>query len=561
MPTTQTKELSMYSPLIRQLLLNRGIATEEEAQYFLSPDWEEHTHDPYELANMDKAVGRIVQAIENKEHIVIFSDYDTDGIPGAVIFHDFLRKVGHENFEVYIPHRVEEGFGLNMEAIEGFVENGADVLITIDCGIRGNSEVFHAQENGIDVIITDHHMPGDDVPDAYAIVNPKMPGCEYSEEMLCGAAVVFKLVQALAESMRDTHDIHEGWEKWLLDMVGIATLSDMVPLKGENRVFAHYGLTVLRKSRREGLKTLLQKGRVSQKYLSEDDVGFTIGPRINAASRMDVPKAAFDLLVSDDTAEAEKLAEHLEGINNERKGVVAAMVKEIKKKLSRRDEQPVVIATGDPEWSPGLLGLAASSVVGSFDRPAFIWGRGGGSVIKGSCRSDGRVNLVDLMAAVPDGFFLEFGGHAQSGGFSIDHEHIHTLEEALADAYAQVKTGSAIEQQSVDAELTISDISWKLWDEIQRLAPFGMGNPKPLFKFSDVVVQKISHFGKQSNHLKLRFSQEGKEINAIEFFTTNDTYGLEEGETVSLHAHLEKDVFGRRPELRFRIVDILQKEN
>lgn len=552
----KSKELTTYSPLIQTLLTNRGITTEEDALRFLAPDWDAHTHDPYTLNDMERAVERIEKAIQNKERIVIFSDYDTDGIPGAVIFHDFLTKVGHENFEIYIPHRIDEGFGLNMEAIKAFIESKTDLLITIDCGIRGNGEITHAQENGVDVIITDHHMPGEDIPEAFAIINPKMPGCSYKEDMLCGAAVTFKLIQALTERFRESRDIPLGWEKWLLDMVGIATLSDMVPLQGENRVFAHYGLTVLRKSRREGLKTLLQKARVSQKYLSEEDVGFTIGPRINAASRMGVPRDAFSLLTADSPATAEKLADHLEGINNERKGVVAAMVKDIKKKLSKRDTQPAVIATGDPSWSPGLLGLAASSVVGSFDRPAFIWGRGTGSVIKGSCRSDGRLSLVELMNAVPSGFFLEFGGHAQSGGFSIDHEHIHTLEEVLMKAYESIEIGDITEKQQIDALLALSDISWKLWDEMQQLAPFGVGNPKPLFEFKDMLIEKIEHFGKQKNHIKLTLSEGAKRIKAIEFFKTNDVYGLEEGSIITLHGHIEKDVFGYRPELRLRIVEI-----
>lgn len=557
MSPMETKELSAYSPLIRTLLTNRGITTDDAAVRFLSPDWEAHTHDPYELADMERGVERIEKALKNNERIVIFSDYDTDGIPGAVILHDFLKVVGHDNFEIYIPHRIDEGFGLNTEAIQTFIDSKTDLLITIDCGIRGNGEIAYAQENGIDVIITDHHMPGEDTPNAYAIINPKMPGCSYKEDMLCGAAVTFKLIQALTARLRDTHEIPVGWEKWLLDMVGIATLSDMVPLQGENRVFAHFGLTVLRKSRREGLKTLLQKGRVSQKYLSEEDVGFTIGPRINAASRMGVPRDAFNLLVAQDTAEAQTLADHLESINNERKGVVAAMVKEIKKKLKKRETQPTVIATGDPSWSPGLLGLAASSVVGSFDRPAFIWGRGTGSLIKGSCRSDGRLNLIDLMNAVPDGFFREFGGHAQSGGFSIDHENIHTLEEVLTNAYEEIEIGDTLEKQSIDAPLTLSDVSWQLWDEIQKLAPFGVGNPKPLFEFNDVLVEKIDHFGKQSNHLKLTLSEGRTRIKAIEFFKTNEAYGLTEGDVIKLHGHIEKDVFGYRPELRLRICAIV----
>jgi single-stranded-DNA-specific exonuclease len=320
--------------LVSHLLFSRGITTKEAAEAFLNPNYDRHTHDPFLLKDIDKAVSRILKAIRENEKTVIYSDYDTDGIPGGVVLHDFFKKAGFTNFINYIPHRHDEGFGLNSDAVEQFIKDEVKLLITIDCGIADVVPVTLARDGGIDVIITDHHLPNGKVPPAFAIINPKQDGCAYPEKMLCGSGVVFKLIQAILA--KDRLGIKDGYEKWLLDMVGIATLSDMVPLTGENRVFAYYGLTVLRKSPRLGLVRLLRELAVDQRYLTEDDIGFTIGPRINAASRMGVPMDAFRLLATTDPVEAAEFAKHLNKINDERKGTVAALVKEIKKIIKER---------------------------------------------------------------------------------------------------------------------------------------------------------------------------------------------------------------------------------
>lgn len=566
--TESLGELAHLSELIQTLLLNRGITTKEEAQAFLNPHYAEHTHDPHEMVGMEESVERIIQAIEDKERIVIFSDYDTDGIPGAVILHDVLTQIGFENFENYIPHRNKEGFGLSIEAVESFADKDTDLLITVDCGITAVEAVAKANESGMDVIITDHHLPNGEVPDAFAIINSKQQECSYPEENLCGAAVAFKLAQALIEKLREDefefpHPTPEGWEKWLLDMVGIATVSDMVPLRGENRVLAHYGLHVLRKSPRPGLHHLLKKARVKQEYLTEDDIGYVIGPRINAASRMDSPEDAFRLLATKDEAEAGSAADHLQTINNKRKGVVSAMVKKIKKKLASRDNLGPVIVTGNPEWKPSLLGLACNSLVDEYERPVFLWGRDGSGKLKGSCRGDESVNLVDLMAAVEEGVLTNFGGHANSGGFGIEKEAIHTLEEHLNNAYKKSETTAGRETAPPDVTLTLDDVNWDTYDEIKQLKPFGEGNPKPVFRFESVEIESVSHFGKANNHLKLIFRKgNGKQLEAIEFFATAESYNipLSSGKIVTLHAHIEKSVFAGRTTVRLRIVNILDPD-
>lgn len=546
--------------LVEHLLFHRGVETAEDTEKFLNPDYEKHIHDPFLMKDMEKAVERILCAMKDNERIAIFSDYDADGIPGAVVLHDFFKKIGYANFENYIPDRHGEGFGLNNAAIEEIAKRGAKLLITIDCGITDVEEVVHANELGLEVIITDHHLPnGGGLPSAFAILNPKQSDCAYPEKMLCGSGVVFKLVQALVKKLPIPLAI--GWEKWLLDMVGIATLSDMVTLTGENRVFVYYGLKVLRRSPRIGLGQLLQELRINRGDLTEDDIGFMITPRINAASRLGVPMDAFRLFVTEDAAEAGALAKHLNSINNERKGKVASLVKEVRKIVAEQHKErtPCVIVAGSPLWRPALLGLVANTLVGDYQKPVFVWGREGGTNLKGSCRSDGSVDLSLLMQEARS-VFSDFGGHKEAGGFSVALEKVHLLESELEQAYEKVRLIREMEPRyTVDARMSIDEINWEVWNDIAKLAPFGVGNPKPLFLFEQILVSAIDLFGKERQHFKLIFKKtNGEKVSAVKFFAKPEDFGgIAQGQNINLLAHLENSTFGIYPELRLRIVDVM----
>lgn len=551
-------ELAQYSKLLQTLLFHRQIRTRQDADAFVAPDWERDVHDPFLLSDMEKAVARIYDAMERKEHISLFSDFDADGIPSAVVMHDFFKKAGHENVSVTIPHRNIEGFGLNNDAISKFISDGTKLLITLDCGMGDATHVARAQENGIDVIVTDHHLPNHEVPDAFVIVNPNKTGDTYPNKNLCGAGVAFKIVQALVAKKPEVVSV--GYEKWLLDMVGIATLSDMVSLSGENRAFAHYGLIVLRKSSRIGLRTLLENQRINQRLLTEDDVVFSITPRINAASRMDAPELAFELLSTQDEARAEALSRHLDTINNERKGAVAQMSKEIHAKLGDTHESSVLVV-GNTHWRPGLLGLAATRAVEVYGRPAFIWGRGEAAVIKGSVRSDGHTNVMMLMQETKE-LFLEFGGHKHSGGFSITVENLVKLPDALNEAHARITTHVRDEEEVlVDAALSLDEVNSHTLATISKLSPFGAGNPKPVFAFEHISVAGIEWFGKEKNHIKLLFRAEGGgRVSAIKFFAKGsaELEEIKEGQTLTLLGSLEREQFGREGGIRLRIVDVVK---
>jgi len=569
------------------------------AEKFLNPDYEKDIHDPFLLKDAEKAGKRIIKAIENKEKIAVYADYDADGIPGASIMNDFLTRINYKNFIVYIPHRHNEGFGLNVEAVKELADQEVKLIITIDCGITDVVAVEKANELGVDVIITDHHEPPTPLPPAFAIVDHKQSDCNYPDKNICGSGVAFKLIQAILKLNR--FGLKDGHEKWLLDLVGIATLSDMVPLVGENRIFAYYGLSVLRKSPRKGLMQLLRKLKIDQRYLNEDDVAFMITPRINAASRMGLPMDAYNLLTADNDIDAHKYADLLDKINNERKGVVASLVKEVKRTLEERygDEVPAVIVLGNPEWRPSLLGLVANTCAEEYDRPAFFWGRDGGNVIKGSCRSEGKTSVVELMRASVSETFLQFGGHKHSGGFAVSNEEIHFLEKRLNEGATLLRSQEAgfegqkskddcskielekivgqipeidlhaefdTSENIIDSEITLDEVDKVLFGEINRLAPFGVGNPKPIFLFRNLQPVSVRKFGKGNDHIEIVFKKKfGEKVSAIAFFGVKekwankileDDYNKTAGK-IDLIASIEKSMFRGRPEIRLRVVDVV----
>lgn len=548
-------ELKEYPPLLAKLLSFRGITTKSEADKFLNPSYERDIYDPFLMLDMEKAVGRILSAIENSEKICIFSDYDADGIPGGALLKSLFEKIGYLNFFNYIPDRHFEGYGLSVPAIEKVYDMGARVVISVDCGIVDFLPAEKCKELGVDLIITDHHLPQGKIPNAYAVINPKREGDPYPDKMLCGAGVAFKLATAIIK--KGNFNIKDGWEKWLLDMAGLSTIADIVPLLDENRAIAHFGIKVLRKSSRPGLQKLLKKMKIDQRHLSEDDISFMIVPRINAASRMDEPMKAFNLLSTSDENEAEVLADFLNHINNERKGVVASMVKEINHKTDRFDDKNIIVI-GNPDWRPGLLGLVANSVMEHFGKTTFVWGRDGLSGIKGSCRSDGSVNVVELMSSTA--VFSEFGGHKFAGGFSVSEEKIHFLEKEIEEAYEKVKLENFEEEIVLaDAKLSFSDINADTYRMIEKLAPFGEGNPKPIFLLENVLITKVGQFGKEKNHFSLSVGDgKGKNINAISFYSKPEDFKKtpEVGKNVNLAFHLEKSLFRGYPEIRLRILEV-----
>ncbi len=577
--------------LASQLLINRGVTLAEQAAW-RAPSYERDIHDPFLMKDMDKAVQLVWHSIAAQEKIVIFADYDADGVPGAVVLAEFFKQIGFTNYQVYIPDRHEEDYGLSLAAIEqlvsaGFKDGAPKLLITVDCGISNVAEVARAKERGLKVIITDHHLPPEKLPAADAILNPKQADDNYPEKMLCGAGVAFKLVRGLIRAtaarasaepenfssfsplLRAPHAdknfpvrpaLPPNFEKWLLDLVAIATIGDMVPLRGENRALAYFGLKILRRTRRPGLISLYRVLKLMPQFVSEDDIGFSVAPRINSASRMSHASEAYDLLIADEPVAAMALAEHLEEKNKERKHSVDKIMADMAIESALPEPNGVIVA-GSETWNLGVLGLAAARLSERYGRPVFLWGRNGRGLVKGSCRSNGLVNVVELMrAAGGEGLFSKFGGHALAGGFSIEFKRVAELVPRLNAAYTKLVEGREppSEELLLDAELSLDQVSEATSLVIESLGPYGAGYPKPLFYFPRVRVKSHRLFGGDKTHLELELEDhKGYRASAICFFQAAQFEEiLRDYQIFDLAAHLEKSYFRGRPELRLRIVDL-----
>ena len=549
--------------LLNTLLEKRGITTDTDREKFLSPRYSD-MYDPYLMHDMDRAVARIVEAVANNEKICIYSDYDADGIPGNVILHDFFAKIEYKNIIKYIPHRHTEGYGLHMDALESFAQQDVKLIITVDLGITAVDECARATELGMEVIVTDHHEPLEALPEAYAIVNPKLG--DYPDRMLCGAGVAFKLVQALVSPDSLSYvgegwgevlkNIEPNWSKRLLDLAGLSTLSDLVPLLDENRVIAYGGMKFLAKSPRPGLQALYSKSGLDTSYMTETDIVFSITPRLNAASRMDHGDLAFDVLSTRNHTMAEIAAEHISLLNDKRKKIVSDIMKKLTS--DNHDDKPVIVI-GHESWNAGILGIIAGKVVEKFRKTVFVWGGGDGITVKGSVRGNGVMSVVEMMS-VHTGLLEHYGGHHDAGGFSVSMENKDQFFSALQNI--EIDPGSVPVDTRIniisDAELSLAAVTDEYYQTVRKLAPFGMGNPEPVFLFKDVEVVTVKQFGKTQEHFEMIVRENNKEVKAIKWFATADSFTRVpiEDHQVDLYAKFEHSVFRGKHELRLQIVDV-----
>ncbi len=554
---------------LKILLLERLHLSQEAQQDFLEPNYQ--LGDPLLFRDMEKAVTRIHQAITDKEHIGIYGDYDCDGIPGTVVLVDFFKALGiFERVHVYIPDRHDEGYGVSTLGIDELEKLGVTLIITVDMGITALSYAADAQSRGIDMIVTDHHTVLETLPQCFAVIHPAVG--DYPEKNLCGAAVAFMLVRGFLAQYSVEYRISEGWEKWLLDLVGFATLSDMVPLVGENRTLVQYGMLVMKKTRRVGLQALFAANNIDMMRLTESDLTFTVAPRLNAASRMATPMLAFELLATDDRTRATELVRELTKINDERKLLVARIVKDAHARLVAR-ELPAIVVIGDLSWRPAVLGLVAGKLSDTYGKSFFVWGEGGDGTLKGSCRMIVTHHAATLMQGLPEGVLMHFGGHQAAGGFGVDKEQVHFLEKALNDCLLArsdlaenkgEKDGSEfVESGNVPLPLACASVRHLM--AIRSLAPFGVGNPEPVFLFENVTIESTKKFGKAKEHLECTISdttdsnsspQAGSgQATAFTFFA-NDDYieKITPGATLSLLGTLEA---GWRGGVRIHIKEIL----
>jgi single-stranded-DNA-specific exonuclease len=514
--TAATQEqLSQFPELdarVVQLLLNRGITNPKEAEQFVMPDYEQDQHDPFLFKDMRIVVDRIQKAIDNNERVVVHGDYDADGVCGATVLYVTLKKLG-VNVDVYLPHRDTEGYGLNMNTVQSLADTKTDLIITVDCGISNKPEVEKAVELGMDVIVTDHHSEPPELPSkAMAILNPKVSSETYPFKYLAGVGVAFKVSQALIRE----HKLGDAFEKWLLDAVAISTITDCVPLIGENRLFVHYGLVVMQKNRRVGLAQLLAAMAVDPATASAETIGFKIGPHINAAGRVKHANMAFELLVEEDPEKAATLAQELAKTNRNRQQLSDAMAKQALAQAEEQKDQFVIIVQSE-DWPVGLVGLVAGRVASKYHRPTFVVTKMGGDIV-GSGRSIEHFNLVEALQSMPE-VFSKYGGHPMACGFSLkdNASFDQFIERMRARAKELLGNADLTKTLSIESEVALPNVDWSLVDIVKTCAPYGEGNREPIFASRDVVIEDMKLIGKTQSHLRMTVSQNGTHRPCIGF--------------------------------------------
>ena len=505
-----SKELEI-SPVTAQVLLNRGISDVNEANKFLDPRLS-YLSDPMDIQDMAKAAQRIFLARERGEKVVVYGDYDVDGVTGTVILLEVLEIIGIKS-SYYIPHRYKEGYGMNGDAIKKIKNDGVALIITVDCGISNLVEIELANSLGIDVIVTDHHNVPNKLPKAAALVNPKLIKGSHPSQELSGAGVAFKFAWALFRlaGINDSALLMD-----MLDLVGLGTIADVVPLLDENRILATQGLSLINQRKRIGLRHLAEVaglyGRISTKH-----VNFALAPRINAAGRLEHASLSVDLLLEEEDGRARELAEKLSKINSERQNIGGRIAEEADFELGKGDlDGTKFLMLSGSDWHPGVIGIVASKIVDKYYRPTILVGINDGEG-RGSARSIDGFNIYELLERTGD-LFLDFGGHEAAAGFKIKPENVPELKRRLEKEIENlIAPEELIPKAKIDAEINPNDITMGFIKELEALNPHGSANPTPIFLTRGLKLTEIRRLGSDGAHLKLKFSTQGTLLDTIGF--------------------------------------------
>jgi single-stranded-DNA-specific exonuclease len=544
------------SPLMVQLLANRGVHELSDIEGFLKPMTIDKYPDPHLMAGVTAAVDRICKAIEQRERVVVYGDFDCDGVTSTALLTTALRHFGLD-VEPYVPNRVSEGYGLNSIAVKEIASRGVKLLITVDCGISGRAEIAEARKAGLDVIVTDHHHLPMDLPEAAACINPKqkVEGCDCYED-LAGVGVAYQLVRALVKRCGKPDGLRN---RDLLGLVAIGTVADVVPLKGANRSLVTHGLLELPRHSLPGLRTMLDHAGFKMEKMDTERIGFVIGPRLNAAGRMDDARIAYRLLLTADKYEASTLAQQLEAHNRRRQAVMNAIVDDARARARRMDPNIKLLLLSDREWPHGVVGLVAGRLVEEFGRPALVIEEGE-EESKGSARSTPHFNMVEALTQVQD-LLVRFGGHSAAAGFTIKTAQIPELRRRLSEmADTQLSDEHLQPTLRAEAEIPLSDVNDGTLNGINRLAPFGAGNPSPMFMTTGVRVLDVSTVGDGGPHLKLTLADRdngpAKEIVAMAYRQGYRADAIRRKPRVDIIYHIERHEWRGNVSVQLRVRDI-----
>lgn len=507
-PQGYLPEMDDFREIERQVLFLRGIQTRQQAQDFLQGTYAEDV-DPFRLLHMEQAAARISLAIDQNESIVIYADYDADGVSSSALLFTGIRALGGK-VSVYFPDRFTEGYGLNLNAIDFIAREGCSLLITVDCGIRAYREALRAKEHSIDLIITDHHVPGESLPEAYAVINPSQPGDEYPFKSLAGVGVAHKLMQAL-RMVRGIAPDDAG-----IDLVAIGTVADIVPLVGENRLLVREGLIQINQTDRLGLQRLIEVSGYQKGSINASGIGFGLGPRINAAGRLRSARLAFDLLVSEDAAAAGLLAEQLDQINRDRQELMNQVVHQALEAYEKRRDRRNVILDFDDSYHEGVIGLAASKVTEAYYRPTII-GKLKDGFVTASARSIPGFHITRALEQASE-VLDRFGGHAAAAGLRVRHDKVRELQNMLEKVFDEQMEGELLQPVlEIDGVATFQELDDRMLRFHDKLAPFGAQNQRPVLVSKNVRVLSKRTVGSDGLHLKLTLEQAGRPFDAIAF--------------------------------------------
>lgn len=502
--TNHLKEVLQIEDTIASLLAQRGIETFEAAKDFFRPSLE-HLHDPFLMKDMDLAVQRVEEALANNENILVYGDYDVDGTTSVALMASYL-KTRSEQIATYIPDRYEEGYGVSYQGIDFAEDNGFSLIIALDCGIKAIDKVAYAKEKGVDFVICDHHRPGDTIPSAVAVLDPKRSDCDYPYKELCGCGVGFKLIQALAE--RDDKTIEDLTE--YLDLVATAIAADIVPITGENRVLAYFGLQVINEAPRTGIKTILQQ--VKKETLTITDVVFTIAPRINAAGRMKHGNHAVTLLTETDFDLAANYASEIEAFNLDRRETDKRITEEaLQQILDHKEQERYTTVVYDASWHKGVIGIVASRLTETYYRPTLVFTKSGDK-LAASARSVSGFDVYNALEACSE-HIEQFGGHKYAAGLTLKEENYEAFKAAFeAVVKRTIDERLLTPEVKIDAQISLKDIDQRLWRIMSQFAPFGPGNMTPIFMTEGLTDSGYGKcVGEDDKHLKINVYQQGSE--------------------------------------------------
>lgn len=560
------KQFPEIHPVVLQLLFNRGLTEEQDINNFLYPEFDKNLHDPYIFKNMIKSCDRIIDAVQSGQKILVYGDYDADGVSSSVLLVSALQALGGK-VGIYIPHREVEGYGLSKKGIAHIIEEKYNLVITVDCAISNKDEVAEIQSHGIDVIVTDHHAEPLEVPEAYALINPQLSSEDYPFKKLAGVGVAFKVVQGLFKRLNEKNLLlnqeyfdefggYEGYEKWLLDLVSIGTVADCMPLLDENRVFVKYGLVVLRKTKRTGLRELITHSGINIADLQTYHIGFQIAPRINAAGRLDHANVAYELLMSDKSEHACELSIALNETNTERQKMTELIMKEARLAADKIETKNLVIALGD-EWLGGIVGLVAGRLVDRFNKPVFVLTKSKGN-ISGSGRSLPAFNMIEALQKLDD-YLQAYGGHKLACGFTIkDNEMFDEFVQKIDKIAGEQMAGKDLTPIiNVDTEMSLADCNWELVEQLELFEPFGYGNSEPIFMAKGLHVKDCAVIGRDDKHMRFSFEQDGVIRKAVAFGFGKVWSGqIRVGDTVDVVCNVGTNEWNGNREIQLKLVDM-----